>query len=205
MQRLTTLVVLIIALSGVGLRASVDSCLVELRSHLTITEKILLDVTDRWPDRTEIDGDERERLLRFAGYADSTNAVSGKILAEVLAACTDPVEGIELRLVRIRGIEGTKDESVFLVLRRGQDLVARTLLAALQATCDNTFLRACTMLDDLSIRVEQLRHDFDCANDEFLSTEVLSGLTVRVRANGEINERVDGEEDQQPSEPTADD
>jgi hypothetical protein len=115
------------------------------------------------------------------------------------------VEGVELRLVRVRGIEGTKDESVYLVVRRGADLVARTLLASLQATCENTFLRACTMLDDLSIRVEQLRHDFDCESDEFRSTEVLPGLTVRVRATGEINERVDGEEDHQPTEPSADD
>lgn len=189
--------VITIALFGtciVGASASTDSCLAALRPHLTITEKILLEVSEQWPQRVEIEGEERERFLRFAGYADSTGSVSSRILAEQLTACTDSASGISLGLIRVRGIEGNKDESIFLAVSRGSELTARVLVASLQAGCDNTFLRACTMLDDFSIRLEQLRHDFDCEKDEFLATVVLDGMTVRVRPDGTINESVDGEQ-----------
>lgn len=180
---------------NVAATASVDSCLAKLRPNVTIGEKDLLDVSERWSEMRRIVDAEREIFLRNAGYADSIGAIPSKIRVDEIAGCT--VEGesdtLEIRLFRVVGIEGTKDENVYVVTTSKQNIIARSLIASLQATCESTFLRACTMEEDGSIRVGQLRHDFDCEKDEFLRTEPLPGLTIRVRDDGTISETVEGE------------
>lgn len=180
---------------NVAATASVDSCLAMLRPHVTIGEKDLLDVSERWSEMRRIEDAERELFLRNAGYADSTGSIPSKIRVDEIIRCAVGTESdtIEIRLFRVLGTEGTKDENVYVVTTRRQDIIARSLIASLQATCESTFLRACTMEDDGSIRVGQLRHDFDCEKDEFLRTETLPGLTIRVRDDGSISETVEGE------------
>lgn len=173
--------------------ASVDSCLVSLRSDLTIKEKDLLDVAERWPDRKKLDDADREAFLRNAGYADSTGEIPSRIKVEEIARCSTD-DSLQIRLLRVLGIEGTKDENVFIATYSGSTILARSLLAALQATCDGTFLRACAIEADGSVRIGQLRHVFDCDKDEFIKTETLSGLTLRVRDDGSIHETIEGEE-----------
>ncbi len=197
-----TLPIALMLLSPVAAHASVDSCLAILRPHLTIGEKHLLDVGERWQERLTIDGPEREILLRNVGYADSTGMISSKIKVEELVQCATD-DSIRIRLIRIQGIEGSKDESIYLLTYAKQEIVARTLIAALQATCDNTFLRGCSMEDDGSIRLRQLRHDFSCETDEFLKTESLSGLVVRIRQDGSIAEVIEG--DTEPTTPESED
>ncbi|MBK7185138.1 MAG: hypothetical protein IPH85_04290 [Ignavibacteria bacterium] len=179
----------------VAATASVDSCLAVLRPNLTIGEKDLLDVSERWSNMRRIEDAERETFLRNAGYADSTGSIPSKIRVDEIAGCIIGRESdtLEIRLFRVLGIEGTKDENVYVVTTSRQNIIARSLIASLQATCESTFLRACTMEDDGSIRVGQLRHDFDCEKDEFLRTEPLPGLTIRVRDDGSISETVEGE------------
>ncbi len=174
--------------------ADIDSCLSVLRPAFTITEAVLLDVPARWPERRRLVDTERETFLRDAGYADSTGNIAKAIVAEVLEACTIGTSTLEVRLMRVRGIEGTTDENIYLAVLNGSEIRSRTLVASLQATCEATYLRACSMEQDFSIRVGQLRHDFNCSTDEFLSTEQLPGLTIRVRQDGTLSERVDGEQ-----------
>ncbi|MCX6140848.1 MAG: hypothetical protein NTX15_08480 [Candidatus Kapabacteria bacterium] len=188
--RLTILFFLILSVQA---SASVDSCLFSLRPHLTIKEKDLLDVAERWPERTRLVDIERETFLRNAGYADSTGEVPSKIKVEEIARCSTN-DSLQIRLLRVLGIEGTKDENIYIVTYSGSTILARSLLAELQASCEGTFLRACTMEADGSIRIGQLRHVFDCDKDEFIKTETLSGLTLRVRDDGSIHETIEGEE-----------
>lgn len=188
--RLTIVFLLILSAQA---SASVDSCLGSLRSDFTIKEKDLLDVAERWPNRVRLSDTDREAFLRNAGYADSTGEIPSKVKVEGISHCTTS-DSIQIRLLRVIGIEGTKDESVYIVTYSGSAILARSLLATLQATCDGTFLRACSMGADGSISVGQLRHVFDCDKDEFVKTESLSGLTLRVRDDGSINETIEGEE-----------
>jgi len=180
---------------NVAATASVDSCLLLLRPHVTIGEKDLLDVSERWPDLRRVEDAEREIFLRNAGYADSLGAIPSKIRVDEIVNCMvgGDSDTFEIRLFRVVGIEGTKDENVYVVTTSKQNIIARSLIASLQASCESTFLRACTMEEDGSIRVGQLRHDFDCEKDEFLRTEPLPGLTIRVRDDGTISETVEGE------------
>ncbi|MBC8124534.1 MAG: hypothetical protein H7X70_02265, partial [Candidatus Kapabacteria bacterium] len=192
MLRLLTIV--FVFLPSVAAYASVDSCLAQLRPHTTIGEKHLLEITDRWQDRISVDGTERDIILRNTGYADSAGDISSSIKVEELVQCISD-DSIQIRLIRIRGTEGTKDESIYLFTFSKKEIVARTLIAALQATCDNTFLRGCSMEDDGSIRVRQLRHDFSCDTDEFQKTVPLPGLVVRLRQDGTITEVIEGDGD----------
>ena len=95
----------------VGAQASIDSCLQSLRPHLAIGEKDLLDVDKRWSDMKRIKGDDREEFLFFAGYEDSTGALSSSIDAYDIVSCTasEASGGIGMKLVYVKGIEGTKD------------------------------------------------------------------------------------------------
>lgn len=182
-------------LFNVAATASVDSCIASMRPHVTIGERDLLDVSERWPEMRSITDAERETFLRNAGYADSLGSIPSKIRVDEITGCIAAGESdtLEIRLFRVLGIEGTKDENVYVVTTRWQNIIARSLIASLQASCESTFLRACTMEEDGSIRVGQLRHDFDCEKDEFLRTEPLPGLTIRVRDDGSISETVEGE------------
>lgn len=191
---LRLLTIAFVFLPCVAAYASVDSCLARLRPHVTIGEKHLLEIADRWQDRLNVEGSEREIILRNTGYADSTGKISSSIKVEELVQCSSD-DSIHIRLIRIRGIEGTKDESIYLFTFFKKEVVARTLIAALQATCDNTFLRGCSMEDDGSIRVRQLRHDFSCDTDEFQRTVALPGLVVRLRQDGTITEAIEGDGD----------
>lgn len=170
-------------------QGGVDSCLATLKPHVTIGEKDLLDVTERWQNRRLVEDVERDVFLRNSGYADSTGSVSPKIKLEELVSCS--TDSLAVKLLRVVGIEGTKDESIYVVTYLGKEIISRSLIAALQATCDNTFLRGCLMMDDGSISVSQLRHDFDCEKDEFLKTEKLVGLSIRIRDDGSITETID--------------
>jgi len=170
-------------------QGGVDSCLATLRPYVTIGEKDLLDVPERWRNRRLVEDGERELFLRNSGYADSTGNLSSKIKLEELVSCS--TDSLSVKLLRVVGNEGTKDENIYIVTYVGKEILSRTLIASLQATCDNTFLRGCSMMDDGSIRVGQLRHAFDCEKDEFLKTEQLAGLSIRIRDDGSITEIVD--------------
>ena len=182
---------LVVSLSGA--EASIDSCLQSLRPHLTIGEKDLLDVEERWSDMTRLKGDDREEFLFFTGYEDSTGAVSSSIDAYEIVSCTtsDAPASIVLKLMYVKGIEGTKDESVYLVTMKNDMFASKVQIASLQASCEGTFLRASSLNDDGTIAVGQLYHVFDCDTDTFQNTETQPTLTVRIRANGTIIQGAD--------------
>lgn len=198
---LKTLCVLMLFAGSVS-ATELDFCIKQLGANLTIGEKDLLDVKARWPRRHVILGELRAMLLRNTGYADSLGALHAELKVFELGRCeiidstvTNPSEMVfSVRLYNIRGIEGDIDEGIFVVVFRDSSIQARCLIAALQTSCEQTFLRACFLLEDRAIRCEQLRHDFDCEKDEFLQTTALTGLTIRLGRDGSIIESIDGEE-----------
>lgn len=182
-----------LCMSTVGAYASIDSCLQTLRPHLTIGEKDLLDVEERWSDMTKLTGEDREEFLFFAGFEDSTGTVPSSIDAYAIVSCTssEATGGIVVKLVCVKGIEGTKDENVYLVTMKNEMYASKFQIASLQASCEGTFLRASSMNDDGTISVGQLFHVFDCETDKFQSTETQPTLTVRIRPNGTISQGPD--------------
>lgn len=182
-----------LCMSATGAYASIDSCLQTLRPHLTIGEKDLLDIEERWSDMTKLKGEEREEFLFFAGFEDSTGAVPSSIAAYDIVACTssEATGGIIVKLMYVKGIEGTKDESVYLVTMKNGLYASKFQIASLQASCEGTFLRASSLNDDGSISVGQLFHVFDCETDKFQNTETQPTLTVRIRPNGTITQGAD--------------
>ena len=187
------LVIAVFGMSTFGASASIDSCLQTLRPHLTIGEKDLLDVEERWSDMTKLKGDDREEFLFFAGFEDSTGSISSSIEAHDIVSCTssEATGGIVLKLVYVKGIEGTKDESVYLVTMKNGLYASKFQIASLQASCEGTFLRASSLNDDGTITVGQLYHVFDCETDKFQNTETQPTLTVRIRPNGTITQGAD--------------
>lgn len=142
---------------------------------------------------TELKGEEREEFLLFAGFEDSTGAVPSSINAYDIVSCTsgESSGGIAIRLVYVKGIEGTKDENVFLVTMKNGMYSSKFQIASLQASCEGTFLRASSLNDDGTISVGQLYHVFDCETDTFQNTETQPTLTVRIRPNGSITQGAD--------------
>lgn len=189
------LVVILVALVSTvsGAYASIDSCLQTLRPHLTIGEKDLLDVEERWSEMTKLEDDDREEILFFAGFEDSTGAIPSAVKAYDIVSCTtsEAAGSIVIKLVYVKGIEGTKDENVYLVTMKNGMYSSKYQIASLQASCEGTFLRASSMNDDYTISVGQLYHVFDCETDKFQNTETQPTLTVRIRPNGSITQGAD--------------
>lgn len=142
---------------------------------------------------TKLKGEEREEFLFFAGFEDSTGQVPSSIDAYSIVSCTtgEAAGGIVVRLVYVKGIEGTKDENVYLITMKNGMYSSKFQIASLQASCEGTFLRASSPNDDGSISVGQLYHVFDCETDKFQNTETQPTLTVRIRPNGSITQGAD--------------
>lgn len=183
----------ILVCSAGGAYASIDSCLQTLRPHLTIGEKDLLDVEERWSEMSKLKDDDREEFLQFAGFEDSTGAVPSAVKAYDLVSCTtsEATGSIVVKLMYVKGVEGTKDENVYLVTMKNGMYSSKFQIASLQASCEGTFLRASSLNDDGTISVGQLYHVFDCDTDTFQNTETQPTLTVRIRPNGTITQGAD--------------
>lgn len=142
---------------------------------------------------TKLKGDDREEFLQFAGFEDSTGTIPSDVKAYDIVSCTtsEATGSIVIKLVYIKGIEGTKDENVYLVTMKNGLYSSKFQIASLQASCEGTFLRASSMNDDYTISVGQLYHVFDCETDKFQNTETQPTLTVRIRPNGSITQGAD--------------
>jgi hypothetical protein len=184
------LLVVLLCGSVISASASIDSCLQTLRPHLTIGEKDLLDVEERWSEMTKLKDDDREEFLQFAGFEDSTGAIPSAVKAYDIVSCTtsEATGSIVIKLMYVKGVEGTKDENVYLVTMKNGMYSSKFQIASLQASCEGTFLRASSTNDDGTISVGQLFHVFDCETDKFLNTETQPTLTVRIRPNGSITQ-----------------
>jgi hypothetical protein len=187
------LLVVLLCGSVISASASIDSCLQTLRPHLTIGEKDLLDVDERWSEMTKLKDDDREEFLQFTGFEDSTGAIPSAVKAYDIVSCTtsEATGSIVIKLMYVKGVEGTKDENVYLVTMKNGMYSSKFQVASLQASCEGTFLRASSMNDDGTISVGQLFHVFDCETDKFLNTETQPTLTVRIRPNGSITQGAD--------------
>ncbi len=176
------------AIITVGLLASV--CFDGL---LPIREQDLLEPQKRWPDMVRIQDSTRAHLLDNIGYADSLGAIPNNIRLFELHRCPytyGGAENIELVAYLVRGAEGDRDESVWLVTWREKAIVARTLIGQLQTNCSSTYLRGCSVTDDGGLLVQQLTHSFECETDEFLRTERLPSLNIYFRDDGTFEESV---------------
>ena len=153
-----------------------------------IGEKDLLEPAKRWPERREIVDSVRQRVLTFAGYVDSTGNVPDRVQMWRLDSCRSETDGVAIdwHLYFIRGIEGERDDAVWLVSSVDGELLTKSLFALLQTSCDETFLRGTGAIIDGAVTVLQLRHVFDCNEDVFLRTEHLDPMTVTIYGDGRI-------------------
>lgn len=153
-----------------------------IASFFPIGEKDLLEPEARWPHRKQVENDTlREAVLRKTGYQDSTGHISSRLTVWLLDECEgDTTYGLFL----VNGLEGDRDDAVWLVRRYGHEILDRTMVAVLQTSCESTFLRASYMSADNTIEMKQLNHVFDCANDAYLRTDTLAGSRIRVTGTG---------------------
>lgn len=143
-----------------------------------IGENDLLEPDSRWPERKQVDNDTlRESLLRNTGYADSVGNLDKRIKVWLLSECLGDTA---YSLFMVNGIDGDRDDAVWLVLRHGNNILARTMVAALQTSCESTFLRGSTVTAAEVIEMHQLTHVFNCDNDTFVRTDTLPSVRVRV-------------------------
>ena len=177
MYRLITCLFLIVAYSAT---VQAQQCIAEL---MPIGEAELLDVGKRWPDALRITDSVRLAVATACGYADSTGAVNDDLVVKELIRCelTGGSEADTIVAIYIKGTEGDKDESIYLLVVRNALFISQSLVAQLQTTCEATYLSGCTMQDDGSILVQQLKHAFECGTDEFLGTTKLPSFAVGIR------------------------
>lgn len=140
----------------------------------------MLEPDIRWPERKQVDDTLREVVLRNTGYADSLGNLDKRIRVWLLSECPGDTA---YSLFLVNGTEGDRDDAVWLMLRQGNAIVARTMVAALQTSCESTFLRGSQVIGSDTIEMRQLTHVFDCAADTFLRTDTLTSVRVRVHAD----------------------
>jgi hypothetical protein len=162
-----------------------------LKDVLPLGEKDLLEPQERWPDMRIVPDSTRQELLKHIGYADSNGTVPSAVKVFELSRCPYPYggsTGVELLIFLVRGQEGDRDDNVWMVTWSENQVVARTLIGQLQTTCTSTFLRGCSELEDGSLQVQQLQHNFECGTDVFNGTEHLPGYVIYFRGDGTFEE-----------------
>ncbi|CAN5469809.1 hypothetical protein BH10BAC6_BH10BAC6_12260 [soil metagenome] len=166
----------------------------EASSSLAIGQTILLHVQESFPTAEVVLTDTvRIPLLKEFGYADSNGVVATDILLVRIAECTvyDSATDNGFLLVEyyVRNIvqqKSDRDENIYLATMRGDVVLSKALIAFLQTDCDNTLLRGCSVQANGSLRLQQVRHVFNCATEEFVKTEQLPGSTVEIKTDGSI-------------------
>lgn len=149
-----------------------------LATMFPIGEKDFLEPDARWPDRKQVEDDSlREVMLRNAGYADSSGKLDGKIKVWLLSECAGDTS---YSLYLVNGVDGDRDDAVWLVLHEGNNILGRSMVAALQTSCESTFLRACYLKEENVIEMKQLNHVFDCGTDSFVRTDTLPTSSLKV-------------------------
>lgn len=162
-----------------------------LDTVLPIGEKELLAPKERWPAMERVADTLNIALLTSFGYADSTGAVPENVQVYQIVSCSDNTSmqnAFYLSLFLVRGVEGDRDESVWLVTSHNNTITARSLVAQLQTTCAATYLRACSLQQDGTVSIQQLQHNFDCDNDEFVNTDHLPAFVLSVNDDGTITD-----------------
>lgn len=156
----------------------IAAILICIGAFFPIGEKDMLEPENRWPERKRVDSDTlREVFLRNTGYADSVGNIDKRILVWVLSECEGDTA---YALFMVNGIDGDRDDALWLVLRSGNVIIARTMVAALQTTCESTFLRGSHLVGSDLVEMQQLNHIFDCADDRFIRTDTLTSVRVRL-------------------------
>ncbi len=167
--------------------AQTNPCARTLWGYLPIGETELLNVKTTWPAvRVVPEGGKRDAVLHSTGYALPDGSLPQNPVLSVIASCSNGSHSIEL--IHIRAQEGDRDENIYLVSWMGDSVTSRTLIAALQTTCEFTFLRTCQVDSVGGLFIQQLQHSFDCDNEEFVGTEKLPSFTVVLNTNNVIKE-----------------
>lgn len=173
----------------VDLRACSESC-----SCLTIGQTILLHVQESFPSAEAVVTDSvRVPILKEFGYADSNGVVPADVLLYRITECTvyDSATDNGFLLVEyyVRNVvqqKSDRDENIYLATMRGDVVQSKALIAFLQTDCDNTLLRGCSIQADGTLRLQQVRHVFNCATEDFVNTEQLPSSTVVIKTDGSI-------------------
>lgn len=201
--------VLAFCVSSTAVVAQERTAVVDLRlcrpvadSTFHVGEGDLMEPSERWPTSETIDDDAARMTLghRF-GLLDSAGRLDAGIAIRRLDSCS--AGGVAVVLYHVRGTSGDRDDNVYLAVDAGQGPVSSYLLATLQVDCHGTFLRGSYLAADGRLRVEALRHDFDCESDTFLRTERYPASIVTIRTDGTL--RVDDADAPPPAGDTPND
>jgi hypothetical protein len=142
-----------------------------------ITDRVLfsLDSARDFGEPSIIQEPDRTALLRRFGYIDSVGVVPSAVIIDTLAYCGDSA-----MLFVVYGIEHTTDVTVWLVTTSDTTITSCTIVAALQVLCDQTYVRACTVLPTGELLMQQVQHAFDCDTQEHISTTPLPSCTLTI-------------------------
>ena len=174
-----------------------------LERALPIDEKALLDPDDRWSNMRELSDSARDEILMELHFIDDDGNVLGDVEMFEISSCPYEYGGaksIDMHIILIDFESKEEDKYVYALTYKGPQLAGRLMIAQLQTTCDNTFLRVCSVQEDGGIRLQQLEHLFDCQEDKFLETRQLPSLSVYMQEDGMFKEILDelpaGEDDE---------
>ena len=168
--------------------ASAQAC---LEDALPIGEKELLDVEGHWSDVEVLDGEAKRVVLDQLDFVDSAGALLEDFQVTMIASCqlfeNDP-EGVSVRLYHLMAGDNNAEENVdisaYVVTSRGEKFISQNLIAQLQTSCSETYLRGCFFGDDGSIEVQQLTHHFDCETLKFKESKHLPTRHVTMQDDG---------------------
>jgi hypothetical protein len=184
--RLFAVVCLLMVTLFTAVHAQPLDCLQEV---LPITERDLLDPTDRWSEMTRVGDSVRRDVLRQLVFTDSTGQLRSDIEVYLLSSCRVGPDSSVTVLAYLLDVDSKEeDQYVYLMSRRSDQWLGRTLIAQLQTSCSSTFLRACALMADGSVSLQQLEHVFDCDADAFLETKILPSFRVYLNDDGSFTE-----------------
>jgi len=182
---------LVILLMAGSVMVDANDC---FKACLPVTEQDLLDPKERWPFMREVADSVHDALLTELAFVDSSGAVLEDIdVWEVIECDYDfaGAKGITMKVIFIDVDSKEEDQYLYFLSYKGDQIVGRLLAAQLQTSCDNTFLRACSLMPDGSVRLQQIEHLFDCQEDKYIETRTLPSFRVYMLEDGTFNNEVE--------------
>lgn len=166
--------------------AASDTCLQPL---FPIGERDLLEPKKRWLEMQRLPVNDEQSILNGLGYADSTGQIPKSIELYQLVRCPYTYVGVSdltLMALWVHTDVEFKDEAIWLAITRDGAIVDKSLIAQLQTSCSQTFLRGCRLTADSGINIQQLEHVFNCETDEYVETRRIPGFDVFFTDTGEF-------------------
>ena len=202
MRHLVILFLLVLSFSA---QAQNNDC---FTACMPIEEKDLLDPDERWPFMREVNDSVRDVILTTLSFVDSTGAALDDIEVFDVITCAyefAQAKGITMKVIFIDVDSKEEDQYIYLLTYKGDEVAGRLLAGQLQTSCESTFIRACSLMPDGTLRLQQLEHIFDCSEDAFVETRVLPSFRVTMLEDGTFDESIEEDLPMESEEPTPED